>query len=95
MSLIVDCHCLLIYNINITNKYIQVKTKGDRHNESCKKRNQNGELITLQQACAESNLGSSTVRRLADEAGAVRKIGKSYRIKKSVFFDYIETVYGA
>lgn len=60
-----------------------------------KKRNQNGELITLQQACAESNLGSSTVRRLADEAGAVRKIGKSYRIKKSVFFDYIETVYGA
>ena len=60
-----------------------------------KNRNQNGELITLQQACAESNLGSSTVRRLADEAGAVRKIGKSYRIKKSVFFDYIETVYGA
>lgn len=60
-----------------------------------KNRNQDGELITLQQACAESNLGSSTVRRLADEAGAVRKIGKCYRIKKSVFFDYIETVYGA
>ncbi len=59
-----------------------------------KNRNQNGELITLQQACAESNLGSSTVRRLADEAGAVRKIGKSYRIKKSVFFDYRNGIWG-
>lgn len=39
--------------------------------------------ITLQQACAESNLGSGTVRRLAEEAGAVRKIGKSYRIKSN------------
>lgn len=60
-----------------------------------KNRNQNGELITLQQTCAESNLGSGTVRRLAGEAGAVRKIGNCYRIKKSVFFDYIETKYGA
>lgn len=60
-----------------------------------KNRNRNGELITLQQACEDSNLGSSTVRRLADESGAVRKIGKNYRIKKSVFFDYIEAVYGA
>ncbi|MCI8565435.1 MAG: helix-turn-helix domain-containing protein [Lachnospiraceae bacterium] len=50
--------------------------------------------MTLQQACSESNLGSNTVRRLADESGAVRKIGKNYRIKKSVFFDYIETMYG-
>ncbi len=57
-------------------------------------RNQNGELITLQQACSESNLGSTTVRRLANEAGAVRKIGKCYRIKRSIFFDHIEALYG-
>lgn len=60
-----------------------------------KNRNRNGELITLQQACEQSNLGSSTVRKLAEESGAVRKIGKNYRIKKSVFFDFIEETYGS
>lgn len=58
-----------------------------------KNRDENGELVTVQQACMLSNLGSNTVRKLATEAGAVRKIGKSYRIKKSVFFDYIEASY--
>lgn len=56
-------------------------------------RNQNGELITLLQACEDSNLGSSTVRRLASEAGAVRKIGRNYRIKRDVFFSYIDSMY--
>lgn len=58
-----------------------------------KNRDENGELITVQQACMLSNLGSNTVRKLAEESKAVRKIGKSYRIKKSVFFDYIESEY--
>lgn len=57
------------------------------------RRDKNGELVTLTQACELANLGSSTVRKLAEEAGAVRKIGRSYRIKKSIFFDYIEKVY--
>lgn len=55
-----------------------------------KNQNNEGVLITLTQACQESNLGVSTVRRIAAESGAVRKIGKSYRIKRSTFFDYIE-----
>ncbi len=58
-----------------------------------KNRNQDGTLITLTQACQESNLGAISVRRIAEEAGAVRKIGRSYKIKKSIFFDYIEKVY--
>lgn len=58
-----------------------------------KNRNQDGTLITLTQACQESNLGATSVRKIAEEAGAVRKIGRSYRIKKSIFFDYIEKVY--
>ncbi|MCI8569776.1 MAG: hypothetical protein HFJ11_07400 [Bacilli bacterium] len=58
-----------------------------------KNRNQDGTLITLTQACQESNLGATSVRKIAEEAGAVRKIGRSYRIKKSIFFDYIENVY--
>ncbi len=58
-----------------------------------KNRNQDGVLITLTQACQESNLGAIAVRKNAEESGAVRKIGRSYRIKKSIFFDYIEKVY--
>lgn len=57
------------------------------------RRNKDGELITLVQACEITNLGSSTVRKLADESGAVRKIGRSYRIKKSLFLNHIEKEY--
>lgn len=56
-------------------------------------RNQSGELITVEQCCQESNLGRNTVRRLAREAGAERKIGRCYRIKRDAFFDYIEREY--
>lgn len=58
-----------------------------------KHRDENGELITVQQACMLSNLGCGTVRKLAEEASAVRKIGKSYRINRNKFFDYIEEAY--
>lgn len=52
-----------------------------------------GELITLYQTCEAANLGTATVRRLAEEAGAVRRIGRSYRINRKKFFDYIENAY--
>ena len=55
-----------------------------------KNRNESGKLITVEQCCQESNLGINTVRRLAREAGAERKIGRCYRIEKNIFFDYIE-----
>ena len=58
-----------------------------------KNRNQDGVLITLTQACQESNLGATAVRKIAEDSGAVRKIGRSYRINKSILFDYIEKVY--
>lgn len=58
-----------------------------------KNRDENGELITLEQTCQSSNLGVTTVRRLAAEAGAVRKIGKCYRINRKIFFEFIETMY--
>ena len=58
-----------------------------------KNRNELGELITVEQASKASNLGMTTVRRLASKAGAVRKIGKSYRINRKIFFEFIETVY--
>ena len=53
-------------------------------------KNVNGELINLNQACEITNLGANTIRNLAAEAGAGRKIGKSYRIKKEVLLNYID-----
>ena len=50
-------------------------------------------LLTIEQTCELANLGQTKVRELADESGAVRKIGKSYRINRNVFFDYIEREY--
>ena len=58
-------------------------------------KNLNGELINLNQACEITNLGANTIRKLAAEAGAVRKIGKSYRIKKEVLLNYIDENYTA
>lgn len=58
-----------------------------------KNRNPYGTLITLQQACQESNLGAIKVRNIAEKSGAVRKIGRNYRIKRETFFEYIEKEY--
>lgn len=56
-------------------------------------RNPMGELLTLSQMCEVSNLGANTVRRIASESNSARKIGKSYRINRRIFLDYIEQVY--
>lgn len=58
-------------------------------------RNDAGELLTITQACRVFNLGESSVRRIATQAGAVRKIGRNYRIKKDVFMKYIDKQYSA
>lgn len=57
-------------------------------------RNEYGELITTQQTAELSNLGINTVRKIAQEADAVVRIGKkSVRIKRRKFFDYIDATY--
>lgn len=53
----------------------------------------NGDLVTIFQMAEAINSGTSTVRRIAQEAGAVRKIGRNYRINRKFFLDYIESVY--
>ena len=51
-------------------------------------KNSTGELLTLTQVCELSNLGATTVRRLAEESKSVRHIGRAYR-----FFQHIEKMY--
>ena len=61
--------------------------------ELLKNRNVNGDVITIQQTQEITNLGQSTIRKLAKESGAERKIGRSYRIKKTVLLDYIDKMF--
>ena len=56
-------------------------------------RSTEGMLITIQQAAEVSNLGVATTRRIAEEAGAIRRIGRCVRVNPKVFLDYIESVY--
>lgn len=48
-------------------------------------------FITINAACHLTNLGKNTVRKLAQEANAARKIGKSFRINRKKFLDYVDT----
>lgn len=48
-------------------------------------------FITIDAASQLTNLGRNTVRRLAREANAARKIGKSYRINRERLLDYIDS----
>ena len=51
------------------------------------------ELITKKQTCTLANLGKDTVMRLAKEANAIVRIGRSVRIIRKKFFDYLEEKY--
>lgn len=49
------------------------------------------EIGTLEQAAERTNLGMTTVRKLANECGAALKIGRSYRINIPKLIDYLCT----
>lgn len=49
-----------------------------------------GTYLKVRQIADECNIGEATVRKIAAEAGAVRRIGRCYRINKEKFLDFIE-----
>lgn len=55
-----------------------------RHNQS-----DNAVLLSYTQAQQRYNLGINTIRKIANDCGAVRHLGKSARIIASVLDDYI------
>lgn len=55
------------------------------------RRNLEGELLTLNQACEVFNLGATTIRQLAKDSNSEIKIGRSYRIRKDKLAEYIYT----
>ena len=51
---------------------------------------QKAELLTMKQACECTSLGKTKLREIAEAAGAVRKIGRNYRVRKDILINYIE-----
>lgn len=58
-----------------------------------KNKNDAGKLLTIPQVAESSNLGTRTVRRIAEESGALRKIGRCIRVDQKIFFDFIAENY--
>lgn len=58
-----------------------------------KRINQNSEavFITVDMACQLTNLGRNTVRRMAHECNAARKIGKTFRINRGILLNYVDS----
>lgn len=52
---------------------------------------EDGIFITIETASRLTNLGRNTVRKLAQEGNAARKIGKSFRINRQVFLNYLDS----
>ena len=50
-------------------------------------------FLTLEQTSKLLNLGRTKAREIVKEAGAERKIGRCYRVNKTILLDYIEKVY--
>ena len=48
-------------------------------------------FITLENASQLCSLSRNTVRKRAKECGAARKIGKSFRINKQIFLEYLDS----
>lgn len=53
--------------------------------------NEDAVFLTVAMASKITSLGKHTVRRMAQECNAVRKIGKSVRINRRILLDYIDT----
>lgn len=48
----------------------------------------------IDQACARYSLGRNTMRNIAEEAGAVIRIGKCYRVNFSIMDQYMDNLSG-
>lgn len=55
--------------------------------------NMKGRFLTAQGACGEINVSRNTLMRIASEANAIVRFGKSVRIDMPVLYKHIDAVY--
>lgn len=55
--------------------------------------NPKGRYRTIEGACSETNIGRNTLMRIAGEANAIIRCGRSIRIDMPILYNYIDAVY--
>lgn len=55
--------------------------------------NKNARYLRTEEACSQTNYSRTTLMRVASEANAVVRIGRTVRIDMPVLYDYIDAVY--
>lgn len=69
-------------------KFHSYKTK--KKDSESKERNFDAELFDLPTCCAYLNLGRHTVKKIAEEANAIRKYGSTIRYSRSAIVSYLD-----
>lgn len=57
--------------------------------------NKNGRYLRAEEACSQTNYSRNTLMKVATEANAVVRIGRTVRIDMPVLYRYIDAVYKA
>lgn len=55
--------------------------------------NKNARYLRTEEACSQTNYSRPTLMRVASEANAVVRIGRTVRIDMPVLYNYIDAVY--
>ena len=55
--------------------------------------NKNAKLQRVPEACADTNWSRNTLMKVAAEANAIIRVGRTVRIDMPVLYKYIDTVY--
>ena len=55
--------------------------------------NKNARYLRTEDACSQSNYSRNTLMKVASEANAVVRIGRTVRIDMPVLYNYIDAVY--
>lgn len=57
------------------------------------KENPNGRYRSVLGACSDTNMSRGVLMRIAGEANAIIRCGRSIRIDMPILYNYIDTVY--
>ena len=57
--------------------------------------NKNAKLQRVPEACTDTNWSRNTLMKVAAEANAIIRVGRTVRIDMPVLYKYIDTVYKA
>lgn len=71
-----------------------LRSEEDRDMNKLQHKNDNGEIVTIEQAAKRVNIGTTAARKYAKESGSMLKLGRSLRVDMKKFVDYLSSLNG-